>query len=112
MPPRELSRHGFTSVVIDDAGRQWLTRRTPYGFHHFSDTRMVEVGQTDSLFTIAGMHFRAIDPLRACGLWWIIADFQPDPIHDPTIKLQLGRRLHVPSVRTVREVIFSEERRE
>ncbi len=112
MPPRELSRHSFTTVAIDDQGRQWLTRREPYGFRQFADTAMVEVGKGDSLYTIAGQRYRSIDPERACGLWWLIADFQPDPIHDPTISLQVGRRLHIPSVRVVREEIFAETRRE
>jgi hypothetical protein len=44
-------------------------------------------------------------------LWWVIADFQSDPIHDPTRKLKRGRVLIIPSERTLTEEIFSERRR-
>jgi len=49
---------------------------------------------------------------RPAGLWWVIADFQPDPIHDPPVALELGRVLAIASVRTVLEEVFSERRRE
>jgi hypothetical protein len=48
---------------------------------------------------------------RPSGLWWIIADFQPDPIHDPTVRLTPGRTLYIPSLRTVQEEVFSDKRR-
>ncbi len=80
-----------------------------FRFRPFSDTREHVVRQGDTLFTLAGQYFAPIP--RACGLWWIIADFQPDPIHDPTLDLEVGRVLLVPSHRTLTEEIFSERRR-
>jgi hypothetical protein len=41
-----------------------------------------------------------------------IADFQPDPVHDPTLSLDLGRVLFIPSVRVVTEEVFAEARRQ
>jgi hypothetical protein len=41
----------------------------------------------------------------------VIADFQPDPIVDPTLELELGRRLFIPSLRVLTDVILGEERR-
>jgi len=38
-------------------------------------------------------------------------DFQPDPIVDLTLELEVGRRLFVPSVRVLTDVILSEQRR-
>ncbi len=49
--------------------------------------------------------------VRACGFWWVLADFQPDPIVDPTLELDVGRRLVVPSLRVLTDVILSEQRR-
>lgn len=112
MPPRELSRHYFTSVVRDSKGRLKLTRRTPYRYRPLADTELREVRDSDTLYSLAGAKYEAFDPERACGLWWVIADFQPDPIHDPTVALQVGRILHIPSIRTLREEIFAEDRRE
>jgi hypothetical protein len=41
----------------------------------------------------------------------VLADFQPDPIVDPTLELDVGRRLVVPSLRVLTDVILSEQRR-
>ncbi len=67
------------------------------------------VAQGDTLFSLAAHYFAPIP--RAAGLWWIIADFQPDPVHDPTIRLTPATTLVIPSVRTILESVFSETRR-
>ncbi len=50
--------------------------------------------------------------IHAAAKHILIADFQPDPIHDPTLSLEVGRVLVVPSLRTVTEEVFSEKRRQ
>jgi ribosomal protein S18 acetylase RimI-like enzyme len=67
------------------------------------------VAQGESLFDLAGRYFAPLP--RACGFWWAIADFQQDPIIDPTLELEVGRRLLIPSVRVLTDVILSERRR-
>lgn len=109
MPPRRFSRHALCSAELDAEGRLWLNEREPYRFHAYVDTRQHVVRQGDTLFAIAGRYFAPMP--RPAGLWWIVADFQPDPIHDPTLALELGRILYVPSVRVVTEEIFAERRR-
>ena len=110
MPPRRMSRHTFTLGVTDEDDRLTLTDRVPFRFVERADTRQHRVGEGDTLQTLAG---RYLAPLpNACRLWWVIADFQPEPIHDPTIAVAPGTVLHIPSVRTVLEEVFSEERRE
>jgi len=47
----------------------------------------------------------------ACGFWWAIADFQPDPVVDPTLLLEPGRRLFIPSLRVLTDVVLSESQR-
>ncbi len=81
--------------------------RFPY--RALEDTREHVVGEGDTLWSLAARYFASL-PLPAT-LYWIIADFQPDPIHDPTITLTPGRVLYVPSLRTVTEEVFSERRR-
>jgi len=110
MPPRLFSRYMFTRAVTDDAGRLYLTEREPYAFRAFGDNGQHVVKEGDSLFSLAARYFKGFD--RPAGLWWILADFQPDPIHDPTIALAPGRVLVIPSMRTVQEEIFSERRRD
>ena len=109
MPPRRFSRYMFTSAVLDEEERLFLTEREPFRFRSLSDNRQHVVKEGETLFTLAGQYFAPLP--RPAGLWWIIADFQIDPIHDPTIQLSPGRVLVIPSVRTVLEEIFSEKRR-
>ena len=110
MPPRQFSRHQFCQLVTDDLGRRVLTDRVPFRYADLSDNRRHLVNQGETLFTLAGKYFAGLP--RAAGLWWVIADFQPTPIHDPTIALAPGTVVFVPSSRTVLETIMSEKRRE
>ena len=71
--------------------------------------RVHVVAQGDTLEGLAGRYFAPLP--RACGFWWVLADFQPDPIVDPTLELDVGRRLVVPSLRVLTDVILSEQRR-
>lgn len=106
----ENSRYSYCLGWTDDAGRLYLDDRKPYGYHAFSDNSVHVVKQGETLFSIAGKHFRPHE--RAAGLWWVIADFQPNPIHDPTIQLVPGSVLILPSLRTVAEEILNESRHE
>ena len=110
MPPRRFSRHAFSAAVQDDAGRLVLTEREPFRFRSLSDNRQHVVQQGDTLFSLAGRYFAPLP--RPSGLWWVIADFQPEPIHDPTLALDLGRLLFIPSVRVITEEVFAEARRQ
>lgn len=125
MPPRRNSRHTFALAFsptdeddvlpcLDDVwpGRSFdfqLAEREPYRFRELPDNRIVRAKEGDTLFTLAAKHFAGIP--RPAGLWWVIADFQPQPIVDPTLRLRPGALIVVPSVRTVTEEIFAEGRR-
>lgn len=110
MGPKANSRFLLCTAVQDAAGNVFLSERVPYRFKNFTDNRKHQVVQGDTLYTLAGRYFDSIP--NACDLWWAIGDFQPDPIVDPTLKLMEGSTLVIPSVRTVLEVIISEDRRE
>ena len=106
MPPRVGSRHSFTFGVHDDAGVLHLTEREPYRYKAHTDNRVHVVVQGDTLWDLAGRYFAPLP--RACGFWWAIADYQPDPIVDPTLVLEPGRRLFIPSLRVLTDVILGE----
>jgi hypothetical protein len=91
MAPRTGSRHSFALGVPDELGRRFLSEREPYRFKEHTDTRVHVVAQGDTLEGLAGL--------------------QPDPIVDPTLELDIGRRLVVPSLRVLTDVILSEQRR-
>lgn len=106
MPPRGFSRYVFTSGILDDNNRVYLTSRKPFRFVSRPDNVQHQVKPGDSIFTLALKYY------RNNTLWWVIADFQPDPLLDPTLDLTPGSVVFIPSFRTVREEIFNEHRRE
>lgn len=111
MPPRRWSRHSFVTAFKDEEtpDDMQLSERTPFLYRELRDNVQHQVKEGDTLHTLAAKYFRGID--RPAQLWWVIADFQPEPVFDPTIKLALGATIVVPSMRTLTELIFSETRR-
>lgn len=121
MPPRTMSRHTFTrqvSRVADSAfpaavlGQEvvYLTDREKYRYELLSSNISHVVREGDTLQNLAARYYAAFsDPPRfsAASLWWIIADFQPQPIHDPTIVLSDGATIVIPSKRTVTDRVFN-----
>jgi hypothetical protein len=110
MPPQYRSRYLFCEAYVDPKGRRMLTERVPFRYQAFADTRLHTALEGDSLFSLAGSYFAPLP--RACGFWWVLADFQPEPIFDPTLALSPGALIHIPSLRVLEDVILSEARRE
>jgi len=116
MPPRLYSRYMFCVGLRDEQERFYLSERDPFVFQNFPDNRTHVVADGETLWSLAARYFQGFeDPAL---LWWIIADFQPDaesnpaPIFDPTIALAPGTKLVIPSIQTVQNEIFHEQRRD
>jgi hypothetical protein len=109
MAPRAWSRYLFCWGLRNENGDIGLTEREPFLYQELPDNRSYTVADGDTLFSIAERAFPSFP--HACGLFWIIADFQPEPMQDATLALETGTRLIIPSERTVRELIFDEARR-
>lgn len=109
MPPLEWSRYSYCWGLKDGQGRIGLSERERFEYRDLEDNRRHPVAQGDTLFNLAERAFPSFP--RACGLYWVIADFQPSPILDATVALEVGSTLIIPSERTVRELIFDEARR-
>lgn len=113
MPPKVNSRHLYTLGIMnpsDSTDRLFLTSRVPYRFVNLSDNISHKVDQGDTLHNIAARYYAPFE--RPAGLWWIVADFQPQPVHDPTVRLTPGSVVILPGLRTVQEEIFNEARRD
>lgn len=108
MPPLSRSRYTHTTGLTDAAGRLYLTRPEPYRYARFEDNRYHEVLAGDTWHGLAERHFP--DWEDAANLWWVIADFQPEPVHDPTIELTPGQIVVIPSVRTLVQEILNPAR--
>jgi hypothetical protein len=105
----EHSRYTFCEAWFDGDGRIFLDARKPFRYRAYPDNLIHVVQQGETLWNLAGRHFRP--HTRAAGLWWVIADFQPNPISDPTIALVPGSSIVLPSLQTVTLGVFSERRR-
>ena len=110
MPPGIDSRFLFTLArKRDNDEALWLSPREPLPYVDLEDNRVHIVSDGDTLHSLASMYFASLGRLplfSAANLWWVIADFQPEPIHDPTIRLIGGQRLIIPSARTVIERVL------
>lgn len=110
MPPKPFSRYFFCKGLKDSSGNVYLSERVPFRYQDLRDNRYHQVAKGDTLHSLAERYFEGIDD--AADLWWVIADYQPEPIHDPTLLLTPGMTLVIPSVRLLTEEIFNESRRE
>jgi hypothetical protein len=110
VPPRRYSRFQYSLGVIDPVGDFVLTDADPFAFVQLADNVEHQVETGDTLWGMAHVHFQPL--ARPSGLWWIIADFQPVRIYDPTVTLVVGSTLYIPSVRTVLERIFNAKRQQ
>jgi hypothetical protein len=110
MAPRRWSRYTYSVGFLDQKGALLLTEPEPFTYRSLADNVIKTVENRDTLW---GLAFQFFQPLpRPSGLWWVIADFQPVPIVDPTIALVVGSTIHIPSVRTVEQLIFSASRQQ
>ena len=105
----DYSRYLFCMGIVDERGRLYLSDREPFRFVERADSRFHTVQEGDTLFSLAHQYFQPLP--RPDQFFWVIADFQREPIVDPTLKLPKGLTLVIPSVRCVVEEIFNESRR-
>lgn len=109
MPPRANSRHLLVSGVFNSDGKRFLTDRVRYFYRSLPDTIVHTALAGDTWHSIAGRYYA--DLPRGAGYWWAVADFQPDPVFDPTLEIVPGAKVYVPSVQTLLTRILSETRR-
>ena len=107
--PDRFSIYRFCSAIRDAKGALYLTDAPPARFVDLPDNRRHTAVLGDTWADLAARHYGAFpDPEL---LWPVIADFQPEPVEDPTLALEPGKVIFIPSPRTVTELIFSESRR-
>jgi hypothetical protein len=105
------SRYRYNREYEDSSGFRYLDEREPFKYREEADNRFYQVRDGDSWWSLAHRFYGHAFP-RAAGLWWIIAEFQPQPVADPTARLVAGTTVVIPSDRLVRNAVFSPERRE
>lgn len=102
------SRFRWSEIYQDEQGRRFLGPRPRFGYRPLPDNREHPIRGGERLWHVSQLSFP--DHPRAGALYWVIADFQPEPILDPTILLPEGHRLVIPSVRTLETLILATDR--
>jgi len=107
-----LSRFRFCTIVALTDGRVYLTDREPYRYQDLPDNRRHTAKFGDTWHTIASRYF-ANDGviINPADLWYVVADFQPEPVVDPTLRPEPGTVIFIPSIETLFQRILSEARR-
>ncbi len=108
----EVTRHSLyvnSWEVEDDDGFRYTTEVEPYPYEKLPDNIEHICVEGDTWHSIASKYW---SPIPQAGTYSrAIADFQPDPILDPFIKLQRGQKIIVPSRITFESKILDPERR-
>lgn len=102
MPPHALSRFRFCSAIEDEDNDLILTDPEPYTTAQRDDV-VTTVNEGSSLTLLAYRQYGRAE------LWWVVADRAG--IYDPTLRMEPGTQIVMPSRRTVNEEILNESRR-
>jgi nucleoid-associated protein YgaU len=102
------SRYSVAAQFTAADGRLVMADRTPFRFSDREDNIIHQVTIGDTWWGLAERYYNDISE-RACGLWWVICDYQPQPIVDPTRTVTPGSELVIPSPVTVQNEILNVE---
>lgn len=100
-----FSRYRHTFAATDPDGNRYLSTRDRLLYRDRDDNRIRVCRKDERLWGVAHVEMRRVFPERPIGLWWVIGDYQPVPIHDPTLVLASGTRLVIPPDELVREFL-------
>jgi nucleoid-associated protein YgaU len=101
----EISRYKHSDVIRRDDNVLYLDTPPRVEYVGGYDEVLHRVVLGDTLWNLALRYYSSIE--GAASLWWIIADFQPEPINDPTVALVPGSWLVIPSIGTVQEWLMA-----
>lgn len=104
----DLSRFRWCEIHKDEAGRRFLGPRPRFTYRDLPDNIPHVMRDGERLWHLAQLYYRGMR--RDGNLWWIIADFQPEPVLDVTVVIPAGVVAIVPSRRTVEELVFGADR--
>ncbi|NIO74655.1 MAG: hypothetical protein GTN69_01910 [Armatimonadetes bacterium] len=107
----EDSRFRNVPTLTDPDGRLVTAERVPFRYEDREDNHRITVSEGKSWEDLAERLYAHISE-RACGLRWILHDFQPTPIVDPTIPPRPGSVVFAPSDIVVLNEILGQPRSE
>lgn len=98
------SRYRLSFVVSDEVRgiRYNLLRRERVSFDSNAENRLYQAQSGENSFAVAAKHFRRY--ARPASLFWLVCEYQPTPILDPTTDLG-GRTIYIPPDSKVTEIL-------
>ena len=104
-------RYLFCIETTDENGNLILSKRIPFRYQKFGDNVVHTCLEGESVNDIAQIFYGKIYGHReARNMFWIICDFQPQPILDCTLTMEAGQKIIVPSPITIDVYIRDPER--
>jgi hypothetical protein len=103
--PADFDRYISTPRFVDDGETDitYLGNREPIQFVDDPDNEIHIVQAGDNLQNLAARYFKGFP--EAANLWWVLAEFQPDAVQDPTLRLQPGTLLVIPNANVVQTLV-------
>lgn len=98
----EDSRYLLSDLVLSEDQELYTSLRDRITYDDIEDVLAYSVKDGDTLHSVATKFYGQ----DGATFWWAIADFQPDPINDPTVKLVSGQILFIPPLAEVHEVLL------
>jgi len=103
------TRYDDAYIIKDINGNDIVVPRAFFRYKEIDDNIIHIAKDNESLWEIATQYYS--DVLQNPSLhYWIIADYQPEPILDPTQTMVQGRTIYVPSIRTIETLINNPDR--
>lgn len=93
MPPAANSRYLFAEGFLFD-GKTYIGQREPFHFDVSLANRVHRARRGDTLHVLAERYLSGLP--NSADLWWLLAEFQPEPIIDPTVPIDPGRLIFIP----------------
>jgi nucleoid-associated protein YgaU len=103
------SRYRYCRAYADAAGRAYLDEREPVRYRAATDNAFHTAQEGDTWWGLAQRYFPGY--ARASGLWWVICEYQPQPVVDPTLAIPAGTVVVIPPARLLRLEVFSDSQR-
>lgn len=100
----DLGRYQLADVIKDEDGYIYVDLRARLEFQESSDDILHISTEGETLHTLANRYYQGSP--NPASLWWAIADYQPEPIQDPTVALAAGRIIIIPSGAAVQEAVL------
>lgn len=103
------SRYKYTTSMLNNVeggdGYTYLATQESAFFIDDSENEMHIVKLGDTLESIAHQYFKGFP--NSAQLFWIIGEYQPTPILDPTLKLKVGSLIIIPAQSIVYELLYA-----